>query len=328
MFPRIARFILALALATSAAATLSATRCADPPCTPDVLLYGSFNGSSANASTQHWIATNDAGSISRFIGGVFSGVVGTNGFAMAQTGLLQFPTLFGCRGLVVTSRSSSEYSGFRLSFGTGDFMAHESYSSPGYKANFTATASYDDQYIDLTDFSRGWLAPGQPPWPDCAHDTSVCPTFLQMQNVQRLRVWAEAVPAKFQLEIQSIRATSCYQPSEAQTETPNASNKTKCALKCAAEAVGVWGVCAASCVTSADKGKCVEERCEAAQLAFEVACTSGCGKKAEDAPLTEYSPPEPKESSCSDALPSWHSRCKVACAVGPVCRYHGSTCKC
>ena len=32
--------------------------------------------------------------------------------------------------------------------------------------------------------------------------------------------------------------------------------------------------------------------------------------------------------SCSDASPSWHSRCKVACAVAPVCRYHGSTCKC
>jgi len=313
MFPQLARSILGLVLATSAAATLSATRCDYPPCTPDVLLYGSFNGSSANASTQLWTATNDTGSSSKFVGGIFSGVVGTNGFAMAQTGLQQFPTLFGCRGLMVTSRSSIEYSGFRLSFGTGDFMAEDTtqlstgrhllggkptpapttaaptppdqaYSSPGYKANFTAAASYDDQYIDLTDFSRGWPAPGQPPWPDCAHDTSVCPTFLQMQNVQRLRVWAEAVPTKFQLQIQSIRATNCYQPSKAQTEAqteapPHASNKTKCALECAAEAVGVWGVCAATCVTSADKAKCVEERCEAAQLAFEVACTSRCGKK-------------------------------------------------
>merc|ERR1712028_62731 len=272
---------LALLLATSAAATLSATVCADPPCTPDVLLYGSFNGSSANTSTQHWTATSDAGSTSTFTAGVFSGTVGTNGFAMAQTGLLTFPSLFGCRGMIISSKSSSAYAGFRISFGTGDFMADASYSSPGYKTNFTAGA---DQYLDLTDFSRGWAAPGQPPWPDCAHDTSVCPTFLQMQNVQRLRVWAEAVPAKFQLEIQSIRATSCYQPSQAlikaQTEaSPHASNKTKCALECAAEAVGVWGVCAATCVTSADKAKCVEERCEAAQLAFEVACTSRCGKK-------------------------------------------------
>ena len=34
------------------------------------------------------------------------------------------------------------------------------------------------------------------------------------------------------------------------------------------------------------------------------------------------------EPSCNDALPSWHSRCKVACAVAPSCRYHGESCKC
>jgi len=54
-------------------------------------------------------------------------------------------------------------------------------------------------------------------------------------------------------------------------------NKTKCALECAAEAVGVFGACAATCLTNPDKAKCVEERCEAAQLAYELACTIKCG---------------------------------------------------
>ena len=54
-------------------------------------------------------------------------------------------------------------------------------------------------------------------------------------------------------------------------------SKTKCALECAAEAVGVWGACAATCQESEDTSKCIEARCEAAQLAFEVACTSQCG---------------------------------------------------
>ena len=137
----------------------------------------------------------------------------------------------------------------------------------------TATREFEDVYLDLEDFSRGWLSAGpcsflaspaewrqlylayshyashprasiavpqctasfilthsdwpvcalthslwlagQPPWPDCHHDTSVCPTFMSMQNVQRLQVWAEAVPSTFEVEIQSIRATSCYQPSTA-----------------------------------------------------------------------------------------------------------------
>ena len=35
--------------------------------------------------------------------------------------------------------------------------------------------------------SLGCLS-GQPPWPDCYHDTGVCPTFMQMQNLQKLQV--------------------------------------------------------------------------------------------------------------------------------------------
>ena len=59
--------------------------------------------------------------------------------------------------------------------------------------------------------------------------------------------------------------------------TADVTNKTKCALKCAAEAVGVFGACAATCLTNPDKTKCIETRCDAAQLAFELACTIKCG---------------------------------------------------
>lgn len=197
------------------------SRCDEPPCTPDVLLFGSFNGSSANTTTTHWLTVNDAKSTAMFSSGVFSGSVGIAGFAMAQTNLLQFPATWGCRGLIINAKTSSVnvYAGYRLSFGTGDYEYHlpaGTYSSPGYKTNFTVGGlAFEDSYLDLLDFSRGWPAPGQPPWPDCHHDTSVCPTFMAMQNIQRLQVWAEGVPAtKFELEIQSIRASSCYQPSE------------------------------------------------------------------------------------------------------------------
>lgn len=58
-------------------------------------------------------------------------------------------------------------------------------------------------------------------------------------------------------------------------------DETKCALKCAAEAAGVGGACAATCLTSPNVNKCIGERCDAAQLAFELACTSKCGKTSE-----------------------------------------------
>jgi len=210
--------ILVLAICTSA---LASSRCDDPPCTPDVLLYGTFNHSSANATTQHWNSTHDASSTAAFSNGAFSGSVGPGGFAMAQTDLLTFPSVWNCRGLIINAKSPSAYSGFRLSFGTGDYVASSpgvAYSSPGYKTNFTSSGEFEDHYLDLLDFSRGWPSAGQPPWPDCHHDTSVCPTFMAMQNVQRLQVWAESVPSNFELEIQSIRATSCYQPSAAAWE--------------------------------------------------------------------------------------------------------------
>jgi len=58
--------------------------------------------------------------------------------------------------------------------------------------------------------------------------------------------------------------------------------ETKCALKCAAEAVGVFGACAATCRESADANKCIEARCSAAQLVFELACTARCKTPAND----------------------------------------------
>ena len=129
---------------------LRATRCDDPPCTPDVLLFGSFNGSSANATTHKWqVVVADNSSSATFdtqgksdwepgllcppdelamnaittqspggcagpqpmqmwhdilLAGVFSGSVGASGFAMAHSALLTFPSIWGCRGILVTAR--------------------------------------------------------------------------------------------------------------------------------------------------------------------------------------------------------------------------------
>lgn len=55
-----------------------------------------------------------------------------------------------------------------------------------------------------------------------------------------------------------------------------AGDPTKCALTCAAEAAGVGVACAATCLKSPDVNKCIGERCDAAQLAFIVACTKKC----------------------------------------------------
>jgi len=215
---------------------LRATRCDDPPCTPDVLLFGSFNGSSANATTHKWqvVVADNSSSATFDTQGVFSGSVGASGFAMAHSALLTFPSIWGCRGILVTARSSSTVKGFTLSFGTGQLAGatpeHQVTTSPynpsdtysrlskGYKGTLDGLpASPQGQlYLPLDSsaggFSRGLPSPGVPPSPDCHHDTSVCPTFMQMQNLQVLKVWAEGITGPFELQILSIRATNCYQP--------------------------------------------------------------------------------------------------------------------
>jgi len=82
----------------------------------------------------------------------------------------------------------------------------------------------------------------------------------------------------FQGQRQETLAPCPYAPRHQKSAHQAPPDKTKCALKCAAEAVVIWGACAATCLTSEDKDKCIEERCSAAQLAFEVACTSQCAK--------------------------------------------------
>ena len=100
------RVAILLYSCSMALAALSASRCDDPPCTPDILLYGSFNHSAANGSTQHWTPSHDASSTATFSNGTFSGSVSAGGFAMAQTGLLTFPSIWGCRGLIVNAKVS------------------------------------------------------------------------------------------------------------------------------------------------------------------------------------------------------------------------------
>jgi hypothetical protein len=183
-------------------------------------LYGSFNGSLANVSTQHWTTVQADGSSAKFNPlppAAFSGSIGKGGFAMAQTGSLTFPTTWGCRGLIINAKKSNRYEAYTLSFGSGLYSSSNntgSYSSTGYKAKFRVSGMFKDVYLPFEDFSRAWPAPGVEPKPNCLHDTSVCPTFMQMQNLEVLKLWAEGSTGEFGIEIQSIRATSCYQPSD------------------------------------------------------------------------------------------------------------------
>merc|ERR1711871_1490711 len=54
------------------------------------------------------------------------------------------------------------------------------------------------------------------------------------------------------------------------------SPKSKCALKCTAEAIGVYWACAAVCIKKQAPNSCVLDGCPAAVTAFDVPCLSSC----------------------------------------------------
>jgi len=195
--------------------------------TPDVLL-ATFDG--VASTTQSWLVVNDSRiggtSIGSFVvtdsavefeGRVDEMLAGSPGFVVAHTNVTKFPAMWGCQGLTIAGSVTGSFTGFKISFGTGELVAKNNligaYPSEGYKAAFSLPVGDSEVYVPFEDFSRDWTdAPGHPRT-TCAEDTSVCPTFLQEQNMQIVQLWAEGVKGPFRLHLHSIRASKCYRPS-------------------------------------------------------------------------------------------------------------------
>jgi len=130
----------------------------------------------------------------------------TAGWFSVKADLSSVPPLNGCQGIAIMARTSFPYLGFRLSFGTDKW-----YSKEGYKAVFTVPTgkAFTSVQIPWENFTRAWDEATGKPQIACTHDTSVCPTFVQLQNIQKLQLWAEGVAGHFNLEVKSISAYSC-----------------------------------------------------------------------------------------------------------------------
>lgn len=128
------------------------------------------------------------------------------GWISFQTVLSNFSQVNSCQGLVIRARSSTDYAGFRLSFGTDRYFSRQ-----GYKATFRAPVARDFGAVNISfyDFTRAWDDATGEAAIKCEHETGVCPTFLTLNNIQRVQLWAEGVVGKVHLEIQSISAYDC-----------------------------------------------------------------------------------------------------------------------
>lgn len=140
------------------------------------------------------------------------------GWFSVEAFLPSVPALNACQGIAIRARAKSPYSGFSLSFGTDQW-----YTRQGYKAVFTVPASnnFVSVQIPWETFTRAWDEASGKPQIACTHDTSVCPTFVQLQNIQRLQIWAEGAVGRFKLEVADISAYSCNDVSSNQRASWN-----------------------------------------------------------------------------------------------------------
>merc|ERR1712224_8828 len=143
------------------------------------------------------------------MGGVFSGVseplptpTGAPGYVRAEIALTNVQ-VNGCEGMEIKCTNTPSYTGSRLAFGSDMY-----YSRLGYKAPFQVVNSSSTR-IQWEDFTRAWDDATGLPVVKCTEETGVCPTFVQMNNLQRLEISAEGVLGEFHLEIESIGAYGC-----------------------------------------------------------------------------------------------------------------------
>jgi len=131
---------------------------------------------------------------------------GAPGFVSVQTATSNFTMINGCQGISITSRATTNYTGFRLSFGTDTY-----YSRQGYKAPFQAPVGkvFAVTNVSFYDFTRAWDDATGLAELSCWKEVGVCPTFLTLNNIQRMEVWAQGALGPFHLEIQSISAYGC-----------------------------------------------------------------------------------------------------------------------
>jgi lipocalin len=132
------------------------------------------------------------------------------GFIKAQSANSQFPDISSCSAIVLRARSSTAYTGYRLSFSNKKSLFC-SFFSGGFKTHFAAPtgSSFQDIVLPFTSFSDCNSDSTGEPKKQCNDNKSVCPDKKTLEDIETISIWAEGAAGKVHLEIESISATGC-----------------------------------------------------------------------------------------------------------------------
>ena len=104
--------------------------------------------------------------------------------------------------ILAVRSSSSDYSGYRVSFGN-TWNAFKD-----FKASFSIEDGdeFSEVRIPFNTFSSEWDPATGDQTVTCAEDPKVCPTAKDLADIKSIEIWAEGVKGDVHLEIRSIAA--------------------------------------------------------------------------------------------------------------------------
>ena len=109
-----------------------------------------------------------------------------------------FPDVRHCKSLAITSKSTTDYDGYYVSFG----IAHTNWKSFafGYKAPFTpSTTDFTTVKIPFNEFSSYWDDATGKTLKTCAENKFYCPDILTLHDMKTIKFWGEGVKGMIDL---------------------------------------------------------------------------------------------------------------------------------
>lgn len=149
-----------------------------------------------------------------------------------------FPDVSSCEGLTVRLRTTVDYNGYYVSFGTDRLPG--GHHAMGYKRHLvlqkqTSDDDDDDDVFEelslpFSDFSSNWDDSTGKIKVHCRDDTNYCPSIATLQDMKTISFWGEGVEGTIALEIQYIGAYGCASSSNNNRSSSNDANNSSPSL--------------------------------------------------------------------------------------------------
>jgi len=182
-----------------------------------------FDG--ASATSHKWVQKNDPVMGGKSTGtwsitnntAIFNGNVvnvpflKAPGFIKASTSEdIPYPDASSCSGIYLMARSSTNYTGYRFSFGDAKAPGGGFFSF-GFKTHFDSPMGTEFKRVELpfTTFSDDWDDSTGKLTKTCQDNKVYCPDMKTLKNMKTLSFWGEGVGGEVHLEIEEVGVMGC-----------------------------------------------------------------------------------------------------------------------